>query len=61
MIGYHGRVEILERLAIGWCCEIPLRLMLVLRLSQVMADDWVVPLVPLRLSVIILDKARSQV
>ena len=35
----------------------PLRLMLMLRLSQMMADDWVVPLVPLVLSVIILDKA----
>ena len=44
-------------LAIGWCCEVPLRQMLVLRLSQMMADDWVVPLAPLMLSVIILDKA----
>ena len=31
----------------------PLRLRLGLRLSQVMADDWVVPLAPLRLSDII--------
>ena len=33
----------------------PLRLMLELRLSQVI-DNWVVPLAPLRLSVIIFDK-----
>ena len=35
----------------------PLRLRLGSRLSQMMADDWVLPLVPIRLSVIILDKA----
>ena len=57
MIGYHWRVEIPGGLAIGWCHEVPLRLRLVLKLSQVMANDWVLPLAPLRLSVIILDKA----
>ena len=61
MIGYHWRVEIPGRLAIGWCHEVPLRLMLVSRLSWVMAHDWVVPLVPLKFSVIILHKAKSQV
>ena len=35
----------------------PLRLKLGLRLSQMMADDWVLPLMPLRLPVIILNKA----
>ena len=30
------------------------------RLSQMMADDWVVPLAPLRLSVIIPNKAVPQ-
>ena len=58
MIGYHWRVEIPGRLAIGWYHEVPLRLMLVSRLSQVMEDDWVVSLAPLKLSVIILDEAR---
>ena len=38
----------------------PLRLRLGSRLSQMMADDWVLPLVPLGLSVIILDKAMPQ-
>ena len=38
----------------------PLMLRLGSRLSQMMADDWVVPLVPLRLSVIIPNKAVSQ-
>ena len=49
-----------QGVAIGWCCEGPLRLRLGLRLSQMMADDWVLPLVPLRLSVIILDKAMHK-
>ena len=35
----------------------PFRLRLGSRLSQMMADDWVLPLMALRLSVIILDKA----
>ena len=47
-------------LAIGWCHEAPLRLRMGLRLSQMMADDWVLPLAPLRLSVIILNKAMLQ-
>ena len=46
-----------QRLAIWWCLETPLMLRLVSRLSEKMADDWVVPLVPLRLSVIIPNKA----
>ena len=46
-----------QRLAIGWCLGVPLMLRLGLRLSQMMADDWVVPLVPLRLSVITPNKA----
>ena len=37
-----------QRLAIGWCLGAPLVLRLGLRLSQMMADDWVVPLAPLR-------------
>ena len=47
-------------LAIGWCLGAPLRLRLGLRLSQMMADV-VVPLAPLRLSVIIPNKAMPQV
>ena len=46
-----------QRLAIGWCLEVPLMLRLGSRLSQMMANDWVVPLVPLRLFVIIPNKA----
>ena len=45
-----------QRLAIGWCLGAPLMLRLGLRLSQMMADDWVVPLVPLGSSVIIPNK-----
>ena len=39
----------------------PLGLVLELSLGQMMAEDWVVPLVPLRLSVTICDKAVPQV
>ena len=46
-----------QRLAIGWCLGVPLMLRLMLMLSQMMADDWVVPLAPLRLSAIIPNKA----
>ena len=49
-----------QRLAIGWCLGVPLMLRLELRLSQIMADDWVVPLAPVRLSVIIPNKAVPQ-
>ena len=57
MIGYQRQGWDTRVLAIGWCLGAPLRLRLGLRLSQMMADDWVVPLVPLRLSVIIPNKA----
>ena len=43
MIGYCWLGRDTRWLAIGWCCEVPFRLMLELRLSQMMADDWVVP------------------
>ena len=46
-----------QRLAIGWCLGAPIMLRLGSRLSQMMADDWVVPLVALRLSVTIPNKA----
>ena len=56
-----------QRLAIGWCLGVPLMLRLGSGLSCIvesfamnMADDWVVPLVPLRLSVIIRNKAVLQ-
>ena len=52
-MGYHWWGRDTRELAIGWCHEVPFRLRLGLRLSQVMADDWVVPLAPLRLSDII--------
>ena len=61
MIGYQRQGQDTRVLAIGWCLRAPLRLRLGLRLSQMMADDWVVPLVPLRLSVIIPNKAMPQV
>ena len=57
MIGYCWWGRDTRGLAIGWCHEAPLRLRLGSRLSQMMADDWVLPLVPFRLSVIILNKA----
>ena len=44
-LGYQG-------VSYGWCLGAPLRLRLGSRLSQMMADYWVVPLAPLRLSVI---------
>ena len=34
-----------QRLAIGWYLGVPLMLRLGLRLSQMMADDWVVPFI----------------
>ena len=49
-----------QRLAIGWCLGVPLMLRLGSRLSQMMADDWVVPLALLGLSVIIPNKAVQQ-
>ena len=57
MIGYQRQGWDTRVLAIGWCLGVPLRLRLGSRLSQMMADDWVVPLAPLRLSVIIPNKA----
>ena len=57
LIGYQVRGWDTRVLATGWCLGAPLRLRLGLRLSQMMADDWVVPLAPLMLSVIILNKA----
>ena len=57
LIGYQGHGWDTRVLAIGWCLGVPLMLRLGLRLSQMMADDQVVPLAPLRLSVIIPNKA----
>ena len=57
LIGYQVWGWDTRVLAIGWCLGVPLRLRLGSRLSQMMADEWVVPLVPLRLSVIIPNKA----
>ena len=57
MIGYQRQGWDTGVLAIEWCLGVPLRLRLGLRLNQMMTDDWVVPLAPLRLSVIIPNKA----
>ena len=54
VIGCHWWGRDTRGLAVGWCHKVPLRLRLGSRLSQMMADDWVLPLVPLRSSVIIL-------
>ena len=61
MISYQRQGWDTRVLAIGWCLRVPLRLRLESRLSQMMTDDWVVPLAPLRLSLIIPNKAMLQV
>ena len=50
-LGYQG----VSYWVVPWGASLKLRLGS--RLSQMMADDWVVPLAPLRLSVIISSKA----
>ena len=51
-----GKAEI-SGVAIGLCHEAPLRLSAGIEACQMRAGDWVVPLVPNRLFVIICNKA----